>query len=61
MHYDAPASDEPGNEAGATGLGIGAGPAGDSIGDVELPEFHPALDDDGRPVASRHGWEFVIQ
>jgi hypothetical protein len=24
-------------------------------------EFYPALDDDGRPIASRHGWEFVIQ
>jgi hypothetical protein len=128
VHYDAPASEAPGNRAGATGLGIGAGPTGDGIGDIQLPatptrarparpkhdysrwgfraapvfrgaivrlelaidatgavrgvrivkgvddhidreattmasrfEFHPALDDDGRSVASRHGWEFVIQ
>jgi hypothetical protein len=128
VHYDAPASEQPGSQAGATGLGIGAGPTGDGIGDIQLPsaptrarpprptrdysrwsfraagvfrgaivrlelaidaggavrgvrivkgvddhidreattmasrfEFHPALDDDGRPVASRHAWEFVIQ
>ena len=128
VHYDAPTSEEPGNEAGAVGLGIGSGVTGNGIGDVQLPstptrsrpprprrdysqwgfraasvfrgaivrleltidaqgavrnvriakgvddyidqeavalasrfEFYPALDDDGRPIASRHGWEFVIQ
>src|SRR6185436_8317625 len=37
VHYDAPTSEEPGNEAGTTGLGIGAGPTGNGIGDIQLP------------------------
>src|SRR6185436_16036192 len=57
VHYDAPTSEEPGNEAGTTGLGIGAGPTGNGIGDIQLPST-PTRARPPRPKRDYSRWGF---
>jgi TonB family protein len=65
MHYEAPASDDPGNRAGATGGGLGSGLFGDGIGGAAFgvgnvpPPPAPSRARPPRAKADYSRWDFL--